>query len=563
MAMSEHIDGLRDANGDAKAPTVEQLRRLIEADAETLRREHQTGSNVKFIDVPELLPAPKGSGFPGPRDPEDNYGPEELRRIIDGRGKEEPPPISREPVTMGGQPFVRFPTRALPEPVRGYVELGAQAIGCDTSCLALPMLAGLASAIGSTRRLRLKRGWSVPAVIWTAIVGESGTVKSAAFEVGLEPFQHRQRQALERHAAALEQYQSDRAQYEEACADWERVLRNERPLEKPVRPQLERTLVIDATVEALGPLLAANPRGLLLARDELAGWVGAFDRYAEGKGGAEAGHWLAMHNAASLVVDRKSRAAGTSICVGQAAVSVTGCLQPAGLRRAVTSGLAARLLVSWPPFAPQEWSDVEMDPEAEAEVGRLIDRLYELEVEPAADDDEPQPVVIELTPDAKLAWKRYYNAHARDRTQLPRELSAAFSKLAEYAARLALVVHYVRWAAEDPQLDDAERIDSASIGAAVELAEWFKSETRRVYALLGLASRDTPGGKLMEWILHKGGSVTVRDVQRALQRYPTAADAEAALEALVEAGEGRWAFENGGRRGPTARQFRAFFTDRF
>ena len=45
--------------------------------------------------------------------------------------------------------------------------------------------------------------------------------------------------------------------------------------EEPVRI---RYVVNDATVEKLGELLAGNPAGLLLVRDELIGWLRSFDR---------------------------------------------------------------------------------------------------------------------------------------------------------------------------------------------------------------------------------------------------------------------------------------------
>ncbi|MGC8625428.1 MAG: DUF3987 domain-containing protein [Phycisphaerae bacterium] len=41
----------------------------------------------------------------------------------------------------------------------------------------------------------------------------------------------------------------------------------------------------DSTVEALASVLAENPRGVLLERDELQGWFASFDRYAKGSGG--------------------------------------------------------------------------------------------------------------------------------------------------------------------------------------------------------------------------------------------------------------------------------------
>ncbi len=76
------------------------------------------------------------------------------------------------------RPFTPFPLTALPEPARSFVKRGAQAIGCDPSFIALPLLAGLASAIGNSRRIQLKRTWEEPAIVWGVIVGDSGTLKS-------------------------------------------------------------------------------------------------------------------------------------------------------------------------------------------------------------------------------------------------------------------------------------------------------------------------------------------------------------------------------------------------
>ena len=114
-----------------------------------------------------------------------------------------------------------------------------------------------------------------------------------------------------------------------------------------------RNVVQDTTVEALVPLLMDNPRGLLLARDELNGWFGSFDRYASGKGGADEAHWLSMHSGNSFVVDRKT-SDRTTLRVPRAFVSITGGIQPKILQRVlgtkhIESGLAARILFTNPP----------------------------------------------------------------------------------------------------------------------------------------------------------------------------------------------------------------------
>jgi len=58
-----------------------------------------------------------------------------------------------------GKPFLPFPVQELPVGLREYVREGALALDCDPACLAVPALAVVATAIGTTRVLRLKPGW--------------------------------------------------------------------------------------------------------------------------------------------------------------------------------------------------------------------------------------------------------------------------------------------------------------------------------------------------------------------------------------------------------------------
>jgi hypothetical protein len=302
--------------------------------------------------------------------------------------------------------------------------------------------------------------------------------------------------------------------------------------------------VSDTTVEALAPILLANPRGLLLARDELAGWIGSFDRYAgKGKAGTDSANWLSMFNAEAIIVDRKTGVART-IYVPQAAVCVSGGIQPAILQRALgiehrESGLAARLLLTCPPRKAKRWTEADIDPSAEAELVRLFDRLYELQPT-VGDDGEARPVLVRLTPDAKTAWKAYFNAHAAEQVDLSGDMAAAWSKLEEYAARLALVVHFVRWATNDPNLTKPDIVDAASMDAGITLAKWFKHEARRVYVMLDESDADRDQRRLVEWISRKGGSVTAREVQQGCRWLKKPGAAEAAIEQLAKAGRGTW-----------------------
>ena len=441
-------------------------------------------------------------------------------------------------------PFEPFPVEVLPEPVQSFVRDGAEAIGCAPSYVALPMLSGLASAIGNTRVIQLKPTWSEPAIIWTAIVGESGTMKTPAFKLVIRPIRERQGKALKRHAEEMAEYELEFARYEKALADWRRDKKTGGdPPERPQPPEAERFVVSDTTVEALAPLLLANPMGLLLARDELAGWIGSFDRYSGGKTGADAAHWLSMHNGETIVVDRKTGRPRT-IYVPRASVSVTGGIQPAILRRALgsehrESGLAARLLLAYPRRRPKRWTEADIDPETETGIAAIFDRLYDLQPN-VTDDGDPLPVIVGLTPAGKGVWVEFYDAHAQEQTELTGDLAAVEAKLEGYAARLALVIHFVRWAAEDSTLVSSDEVDEVSIAAGVALSRWFGHEARRIYAMLGESEGERDQRRLVELIRRKGGAMTVRELMRSSRLFKTSLEAESALIDLAKAGIGRW-----------------------
>lgn len=450
--------------------------------------------------------------------------------------------------------YIPFPVDVLPEPIQGFVKTAAKAIGCDHSFLVLPLLAVLASAIGNTRRLELKQSWSVPPIVWTAIVGDSGDKKSPGFRLVTKPLQKRQKKALKHHSKEMEKYEVDLFRWESDMAKWKRGKSTTgAPPRKPIPPEAERYIVNDTTVEALVPLLLANPRGLLLVRDELAGWLGSFDQYrSKGKVSADSGFWLSTYNAESIIVDRKHGTPRT-IYVPEAAVCITGGIQPGILKRALStehreSGLAARLLFAAPPRTVKRWTDADIDPDAEAKLCILIDRLFELS--PVGEvDGEPQPGIVRLSDYALRDWEAYYNVHNVEQVDHTGDLAAAWSKLEEYAARLALVIHFIRWAANDPNLTNAEILDEVSMNAGITLTGWFKHEAQRIYAMLDETEHERNDRRLIVWIERKGGTVTPREVQQGCRRLKDPGKAVEALQALVNAGSGSWIYSTGNAKG--------------
>jgi hypothetical protein len=192
-----------------------------------------------------------------------------------------------------------FPVDTLPEAVAAFVAESAAAVRCDEAFIALPVLTLLGAAVGNARRLQLKRTYEAPTILWTGIIGESGTGKTPAIRTAL--------------ASAYEH---------------EEVLRR---LDPP-----RRLLVGDATTEALAQLMAANPRGIFCVRDELAGWFGSIDRYTERHGGcsADQSFLLSAYNGMPHSVDRRT-GDRRHVHIPRASLWVTGGIQPGILARAM------------------------------------------------------------------------------------------------------------------------------------------------------------------------------------------------------------------------------------
>jgi hypothetical protein len=463
-------------------------------------------------------------------------------------------------------PWQPFPVDSLPEPIRGYVKAGSHALKCDHAYIALPMLAGLASAIGATRCIQLKKGWREPSVVWAAVVAESGTMKSPAQESALRPLRRAQEFQLDEYPELQKHYERDKALYDADYQAWKRSGRKkgEPPPEKPQKPQVSRYVVNDITIEALAEVLCNNPRGVLAACDELASWLGSFDRYRSGHGG-DAAMWLSIHRAEYLIVDRKTSDKKTTF-VKRAAVSVAGGIQPKTLQRALCgqkgdpdyfeNGLAARLLVASPPRMAKRWSEASVGTETYKAVERVYGRLLALKFG-ADENDKDAPVDVPLSPEAKAVWVAFYNEHASAMEGMTGKMAAAYAKLEAYAARLALVLYLAKAVAKDDWAVAGDHaIDAEAMMAGVTLAKWFAYETERVYQILEESQESAEWRQVVEFIERKGGRITANDLQRRTRRFRTSDEAEGFLRDLVVSGLGYW--DDGGPdrgRGRPTRHF--------
>ena len=349
-----------------------------------------------------------------------------------------------------------FPMKALPAPVRAYVRAASEALPAPPVMVAVPTLSVLSSAIGDAARLELKRSWTEPATLWTVLVAPSGSTKSPAFDHAVRPVFHRESEALEEH--------------EKALAEWKA---QENPDERD-RPSRDRYRTGDATPEAIVKILEENPRGVLLARDELGAWIGSFDRYVNGA--ADLQFWVEIWQGVQASRDRAGEGNTT---VDTPAVPVTGTIQPGTLKEKLDdihfdTGFAARLILCKPPPKPKRWTEADVSRDVREAYERLLTRLY----------NAPSGQRVSLSSKAKDTWIEYYNdANASLEARPEGPIKAMAAKGITHTARLALVLHLSRKASGEVQ---SQEVDLQSMKNALRLGKWLTSETHRVYCELGL-----------------------------------------------------------------------------
>ncbi len=441
--------------------------------------------------------------------------------------------------------FEPFPVAGIPGACGEYITEVARAIGCDPCMIAVPLLVSVAAAVGNTRTIDLGNRWHEPSIIWASVVSSSGTHKTPAMRAALKPFRSYDADLASRNSAEHAEHKAAMQEHEKKLAAWKRSSSSGPAPVEPEAKGARRYIVSDITTEALAGILRDNPRGVLLARDELAGWFGSFDRYTKsGAGGGDSAQWLSMHNAETLIIDRKT---GThpSIFVPRASVSIFGCIQPGILERMITgehrdSGMLARFLLVQPPPRLTERDDEGITSDAERRVVLIFQRLLNLRPNNDTHSGRPEPVPIPLSPEAKAFWRTHERRMKREVFGLVEDdLKAAGSKMVAYAARLALLIHLIR-SSEWGDVD-AMQIDETSVVVGCALADWFWRETLRIYSMRAESKHERDIRIIAEWIKARGGEVTVRDLTHGMRRYRNKSEeAEQALAALVANGNGIW-----------------------
>jgi hypothetical protein len=430
-----------------------------------------------------------------------NY--DEVASILDAESRWPKP----SPLPEGLPPVPAFDMDLLPDVMRRRVEDIADRMQCPADYPAVAMLATLSGIVGRRITIRPKRrdDWTVTPNLWAMIVGRPGIMKSPALDEILRPLRAIQ-------ARAMDAYKVDLADYDAAAmVRQERKKVNQTAIRAALKkgdkteahdlareslatdeaPICRRWIVNDATVEKLGEILADNPDGVLVYRDELTGFFRTLER--QGHEADRAFYLEAWNGDGSYTYDRIGR--GT-LNISSVCLAMLGSIQPGPLSTLVRmmrgngdDGLLQRFQLAVWPDQSGEWVNVDRDPDYRArdEIDGLLNQIATMpaQAEPARFDDAAQETFD--------AWRT--ELEQRLRADLPAVLEAHLAKYRSLVPSIAVLCELASGSF-------GSSVSQDSVVRAIGWAAYLEEHARRIYApalapdldaALALAAKITAG----------------------------------------------------------------------
>lgn len=398
-----------------------------------------------------------------------------------------------EPLGSDLPPVEPFSSDLLPASFRKHVDDVSERMQTPIDFAAAATVVVLAGSVNRRATIQPKErddGWAVVPNLWGANVGAPGLLKSPLLNTVTAPLHATDELWRQEHQSSLDEFELEKEEAELELAAWRESYKSatKKGKTKPIRPDSSlkppvrrRLIVVDATFEKLHEILAENPAGVLVNRDELTGWLSELDRI--GREGERAFFLSAWNGDTPHTIDRIGRG---SIHVPACCVSLFGNIQPARLRTYLgdaledgpaNDGLFQRFQVLVWPDTPRDWRLIDRPPDADAaeQARKIFQGLTELSA------DEPRR--LKFAADAQELfndWLGELETKIRG-GQLHPALVAHLAKYRSLMPSLALLFELADWAAG---LDGGESVSLDHARRAADFCDYLDSHARRVYACI-------------------------------------------------------------------------------
>ncbi len=389
-----------------------------------------------------------------------------------------------------------FPLEVLPPFWRSWTQEATARSGAPADYVVLSLLTAAASLIPG-RRVMPSPGWVEPCILWTALVGPPSCGKTPAVEAACRLLN----------------------------GVWDRRRRGPHNPDGAVSPAplLTNGTTIHTILDAMRQ---AEPRSLLLVRDDHGGWLAHMARGT--RDGSAHAFWLSAWCQCNLDFGWRGQTVeldGPSLCI-------LGTTHPDTLVPALNhddGGVLARFLFVRPAAAP--WNPLTCADAFTPEAVAALQRLYE---KPCDMRD------LSLTGEAHVAFDRFRRAHRAPADDLAGKAAAWWGKGPSQVLRLAGVLTFLDWAVKPRGTAEPEQVSAWAIEAAVGLwRDYLWPHAQLTFRIAGAGGeRESRERQVLRWIRAQClPEISREQIRReALSQAVDAAGADRLIAELVEAG---------------------------
>ncbi len=340
----------------------------------------------------------------------------------------------------------------------------------------LPVAASLLKV--KTRLLLLvaeATNYLVPAIIWLALVADSGVGKSIVFNHITGALVTLELELREQHKAAHAEWKKEHEAWKE--------LKKESPGQEgdePQEPQPRTLFFDDFTFEAVGPALEKHPNcGAVVAVDELAGFLKRMEGEYKSGNSSERPKWLSAYNGGTVKNDRATK---KGFLLKNTSISQIGTIQPSVLKRCMgnlhdVDGFWARYGFIYVP-----------DKEMPSPIGFGKYDLSEYLLDIYKKLDKLPAKTYRLSAEAQTVWDDWHKWIEGQRLEEPRPvIKALYPKLRDMTARVALVVHSVNGVLHWEEKPKPE-VSADTLKVSIEFAKFCLGQALFIYGQAGISN---------------------------------------------------------------------------
>ena len=366
-----------------------------------------------------------------------------------------------------------FPVDLFPAIFRNLINECQQTLNFPPDYTAIAILVAVSTAVGTTAKVKVKRGWYEFPSLYAAIIGGSGSAKTHPQKLVCDVF-------LKKDKEAIKKYEKDFNKYEEYQGLGKKEKKDKEanpPVEKPI---LFKTILHNFTPEILCYRLSDNKRGCTVLSDELATFLDGMNNYSKGD---QASTYLSFWSSQSTSIDRVSKP--IPLFIQQPFLNILGGFQPRILpklfpAKKTDNGFIQRFLFAFPDDSEKyPITDNEMREEVLSNFNKFIETYI---------DDHPLKVDDETgMTDSKLYFlsdeaKHYFYAWQTSNTVEVNKNSETLkgeviSKFDNHFIRLSLILQIM----EDC---NTNQIGLKAVESAAQLCKYFLHTANKVLDIL-------------------------------------------------------------------------------